>query len=283
MTIGLGRASAIAALLGVWAAAAHGAELIASTGQSVTPSAAPKHRLPASSIRICRNLPDYTAGQAYRLMALSPDGKTLAIVTSGFNLTFGADGKPIADESKEYVFLYDVSGPAPVKRQVIAVPNTFLGVAWGRSGTTFYVSGGVDDNVLEYVRGADGFAQARAFALGHAAGEGLKVKPKAEAAGDRSPDGKRLLVANVQNDSVSLIDLATGKVTEHDLRPGVIDPKRAGAVGGTYPRAVIWASNAKAYVTSERDREIIALKVSGNAVTVGGAGSRCSASPSRSC
>ena len=156
-----------------------------------------------------------------------------------------------------------------MKRQVIAVPNTFLGVAWARSGTTFYVSGGVDDTVLEYVRGAGGFARGRTFALGHKDGQGLKVKPEAGPLAI-SPDGRRLLVANVQNDSVSLIDLATGKVTEHDLRPGVIDPQRAGAAGGTYPRAVTWASDARAYVTSERDREIIALKVSGAAVTVTG-------------
>jgi DNA-binding beta-propeller fold protein YncE len=267
MIIGLGRASAIAALFCLGAAPAVGAELIASTGQSITPSAAPGAVFQPLNPGL-PDLPDYTAGQA-GAVALSPDGKTLAIVTSGFNLMFGADGKAIPADSNEYVFLYDVSGPAPVKRQVIAVPNTFLGVAWARSGTTFYVSGGVDDTVLEYVRGAGGFEQARAFPLGHKDGQGLKVKPEAGPLAI-SPDGRRLLVANVQNDSVSLIDLASGKVAEHDLRPGVIDPKRAGAVGGTYPRAVIWASNSRAYVTSERDREIIALKVAGDAVSVAG-------------
>ena len=267
MINGLVRASVAAAALGLWAAAANGAELIASTGQSITPSAAPGAVFQPLNPGL-PDLPDYTAGQA-GAVALSPDGKTLAIVTSGFNLMFGADGKPIPADSNEYVFLYDVSGPSPVKRQVIAVPNTFLGVAWAKSGSTFYVSGGVDDTVLEFARGASGFAQARAFALGHKAGVGLAVKPEAGPLAI-SPDGRHLLVANVQNDSVSLIDLATGKVSDHDLRPGVIDPKRAGATGGSYPRAVIWASNAKAYVTSERDREIVALKVSGDAVSVTG-------------
>jgi WD40 repeat protein len=39
-----------------------------------------------------------------------------------------------------------------------------------------------------------------------------------------SPDGRRLLAANFQNDSVSLIDLANGAIAEQDLRPGKIDP-----------------------------------------------------------
>jgi len=265
MIIGPVRASVVAALFCFSAAPAMGAELIASTGQSITPTAAAGAVFQPLNPDL-PNLPGFTAGQA-GAVALSPDGKTLAIVTSGFNLTFGPDGKPITDQSKEYVFLYDVSGPAPVKRQVIAVPNTFLGLAWAPSGARFYVSGGVDDDVLEYARGVGGYAAARTFQLGHKAGAGLEVKPEAGPLAI-SPDGTRLLVANVQNDSISLIDLKSGKVAEHDLRPGVIDPKRAGAAGGTYPRAVIWASDGKAYVTSERDREIIVLKLAGGAVTV---------------
>jgi hypothetical protein len=84
-----------------------------------------------------------------------------------------------------------------------------------------------------------------------------------------SPDGRRLLVANIQNDSVSLIDLATGAVTEQDLRPGVIDPARQGEPGGTYPRAVAWVSDTRAYVASERDREVIDLRVAAGKLAVG--------------
>ena len=244
---------------------ARGAELIASTGQSITPTAAPGALFQPLNPDLPTN-PGFTAGQA-GAVALSPDGRTLAILTSGYNRNFGADGKQIPEESREYVFLYDVAGAAPVKRQVISVPNTFLGVGWAPSGGKFYVSGGVDDDVLEYARGAKGFEPARTFALGHHAGAGLAVHPEAGPLAI-SPDGRRLLVANVQNDSVSLIDLASGAVSEHDLRPGVVDPRRAGAVGGTFPRAVVWASDTKAYVTSERDREIIALKLTGDAIAV---------------
>jgi DNA-binding beta-propeller fold protein YncE len=241
------------------------AEQIGATGQSITPDAAPGALFQPLNPDL-PEAPGYTAGQASAL-ALSPDGRTLLIVTSGYNLVYGDAGKPLPDLSREYVFVYDVSGPAPVKRQVIKVPNTFLGLVWAPSGDRFYVSGGVDDDVLEYAGAPGAYALARTVKLGHGFGVGLVVQPEAGPLAI-SPDGRRLLVANVQNDSVSLIDLASGKVTDQDLRPGVIDPGRRGQPGGSFPRGVAWASDDKAYVTSERDREIIALKIEASRVVV---------------
>jgi len=84
-----------------------------------------------------------------------------------------------------------------------------------------------------------------------------------------SPDGKRLLVANIQNDSVSLIDLTSGRViTEQDLRPGLIDAKRHGESGGSFPRAVAWVSADRAYVGSVRDREVISLRIEPDKIRV---------------
>ncbi len=238
---------------------------ITPTGQAITPTAAPGALFQPLNPDLPGD-PAFTAGQA-SAMTLSPDGRTLLILTSGFNRNFGLNGKFIADRSAEYVFVYDVSGGRPVKRQVLTAPNTFLGLAWAPAGDRFFVSGGVDDDVLEFV-GAPGAVRAgRLFRLGHKAGLGLAVKP--EAAGLAvSPDGRRLLVANFQNDSVSLIDLVTGSITEQDLRPGVIDRARVGQPGGTFPRAVIWAGGTKAYVASQRDREIIVLSVSPHGVRV---------------
>ncbi|MDB5419891.1 MAG: hypothetical protein JWP50_3310, partial [Phenylobacterium sp.] len=256
--------AALAAALTLSAGGAtHAAELQVGeptpTGQAITPAAAPGALFQTLNPDL-PDLPGFTAGQA-SAVALSPDGKTLLILTSGFNRNLGADGKAIPSQSSEYVFVYDVSGPAPAKRQVIQVANTFLGIGWAPAGERFYVSGGMDDSVLEFAAAPGGFKAARNFPLGHKAGLGLMVKP--EAAGLAvSPDGRRLLVANIQNDSVSLIDLATGAVSELDLRPGRNDPKRVGQPGGSYPRAVAWTSDRKAYVASERDREIIALGVS---------------------
>ena len=229
------------------------------TGQAITPSAAPGAIFQPLNPDLPSN-PGYTAGQA-AAVALSPDGRTLLILTSGFNRMLGP-AKVIMEESSEYVFVYDVGGARPVKRQVLKVDNTFLGLAWAPSGERFYVSGGVDDKVLEFEGQPGSYRLGRVFPLGHKAGLGLEVRPSAAGLAV-SPDGKRLLVANVQNDSVSLIDLASGRVSETDLRPG------KGVPGGTFPRAVAWTSNGKAYAASERDREVIALRLTAQGLSVG--------------
>jgi DNA-binding beta-propeller fold protein YncE len=253
-------------LLGLACTARAAAAEIAPTGQAITPLATPGADFEALNPHL-PGLPNYTAGQASAL-ALSPDGKTLLVLTSGFNRMFGADGHAVLADSSEYVFVYDVSGPTPKQVQVLPIADSFIGLAWAPSGSAFYVSGGVVDDVLEF-RGAPGAIKAgRVFKLGHKAGIGILVQPEAGGLAV-SPDGKRLLVTNVQNDSVSLIDLETGGITEQDLRPGVIDPAKSGEPGGTFPRAVIFADNTHAYVASERDRQIIALTLSDRAIQVG--------------
>lgn len=245
------------ALLGSAASAAPAGELLP-TGVRITPEAAPG----AVFLKLdpeLPGLPDYRAGQA-SAMALSPDGRTLLILTSGFNRWSGPDGKPRPDASMEYVFVYDVSGGQPVKRQVLKLGDTFLGLAWAPSGGAFYVSGGDQDAVLEFKSGAAGFTPGRRFPLGHKAGIGVKAKP--EAAGlALSPDGRRLIAANAQNDSVSLIDLLSGHTSELDLRPGVHGVKARTQAGGTFPRAVAFTANSRAWVGSERDRELIAVDI----------------------
>lgn len=237
------------------------------TGQRITPRAMSGSAFVGLNPNLSE-LPDFAAGQAASL-ALSPDGKTLLVLTSGFNRNFGIDGKPIAAASHEYVFVYDVSGPLPIKRQVLQPANSFEGLAWSPGGDRFFVSGGTDDAVLEYVAGKEGFASARIFKLGHKAGVDLSAKPHVAGVAV-SPDGRRLLVANYQNDSVSLIDLASGNViAEQDLRPGVVDPLKIGMPGGSFPRNVVWTSATKAYVSSQRDRELIALDVGDRALSIG--------------
>jgi len=234
------------------------------TGQSITPLAAHGANFVALNPDL-PTLPGFTAGQT-AAMALSPDQRTLLVLTSGYNRQYDAAGKVVPSGSNEYVFVYDVTGAAPVKRQVVQLPNSFLGIAWAPQGRTFYVSGGIDDMVREYTLANGDFTAARTFALGHKAGLGLAVKP-GSAGLAVSPDGKRLLVANLQNDSVSLIDLASGNVAERDLRPGIADPAKSGQPGGTFPRAVVWLSDTKAYITSERDRELIALNIDAASTT----------------
>ena len=258
---------AVGLLAGLAATAAARAPAdILPTGQHLTPEAARGAIFQPLNPDL-PGLPEFTAGQA-SAVALSPDRRTLLILTSGYNRNLGADGKQVPGLSNEYVFVFDVSGAAPVKRQVLQIPNTFLGLAWAPSGQRFYVSAGVDDAVLEYEAQAQGFQPARRFPLGHSAGLGIKVKP--EAAGiSVSPDGRLLLAANLQNDSVSLIDLASGKlVAERDLRPGKLDPARHGQSGGGFPESIAWTGPNRAFVTSERDREIIALTANDKGLAV---------------
>lgn len=213
-------------------------------------------------------LPDFQAGQAVST-ALSPDGNTLLVLTSGYNRNWDPKGKIDPATSSEYIFIYDVKGGSPVKRQVLEVPDTFSGIAWQPDGSRFYVAGGVDDNVHRYERVDGRWAEVKpAILLGHAKGLGVDMRPMAAGVAV-SPDGSRLLVANFENDSVSEIDLAQGAVIhELDLRPGKINPARAGVPGGEFPFWVAYQDDRKAYVTSMRDREVVVLRTGGNALSV---------------
>lgn len=205
--------------------------------------------------------PDYVADGA-AAMRVSPDGRHMLVLTSGFNLYNGSDGKLVKAQSGQYVFIYDLSDKGAVHRQTLEVPNAFYGLSWRPDGSGFFVSGGVDDEVYEFVKARSGFRQKGApIKLGHANGNGIDVKPQVGGLA-LSPDGRRLLVANYYNDSVTLIDVATRSIlTEQDLRPGKISPDQHGVAGGEYPLDVVWRDDRHAYVGAVRDREVVALDV----------------------
>jgi DNA-binding beta-propeller fold protein YncE len=210
-------------------------------------------------------VPDHRAGYAGAL-AMSPNGKLLAIQTSGFPAYFDRAGQLLPAASTEYIFLFDTTGPVPRQLQVLTVPYTFPGLAWSPASDRLFVSGGQDDTVAEFIKNGERWVAGRTIHLGHTSCLGKKAADSScgPVAGGVavSPDGTRLLVANIQNDSVSLIDLAAGKViAEQDLRPGIVNPKQRGVSGGSFPRAVVWTSPSQAYVASVRDREIISLRV----------------------
>src|SRR5262245_27748811 len=84
-----------------------------------------------------------------------------------------------------------------------------------------------------------------------------------------SQNGTRLLAANYRNDSVSLVNLLTrSKLAELDLRPGKISPAETGVPGGEYPFWTAIKGNSKAYVSSMRDREVVVLDITGDALAV---------------
>ncbi len=76
-----------------------------------------------------------------------------------------------------------------------------------------------------------------------------------------SADGKTLVAANNYNDSISVIDTATGTVRyEYDLRPYATSGAPNGTKGGTFPYAVV-LNGTVAYVGCDRDREVVAVNV----------------------
>lgn len=244
---------------------------ITPSGETLTPLAAPG----ASFVVLNPHLPqfpDFLAGQAVS-SAKSPDGRTLAVLTSGYNRLDDATGKQIAAASGEYVFIYDISHGQPVQLQALHVQNTYMGLAFSPDGSHLYVSGGEDDNVHIFAKGGDGWAEQGApILLGHlipahghgepGGGLGLATTPAAAGIGVTA-DGTRLLVANFENDSASLIDLTTRKVNEIPLRPGLINKAQTAIPGGEYPFDVVVRGNRFAYVSAARDREIDVLQLQG--------------------
>lgn len=240
------------------------------TGKRITPEAAPGAIFQPLNPGL-PEAPGFLADHAVDT-AISPDGKTLLILTSGYNRYNDANGKRLASASNEYVFIFDISGQRPIQKQVLQVPNTFNGIAWNPKGDAFYVSGGVDDNVHVYSHsGGQWMETPPAVALGHDnKGEGIGVKPMA-AGLSVNPSGTQLLVANYENDSISLIDLQTRKeIAELDLRPGKLNSTQTGVAGGTYPFAVAFVGDNKAYVSSQRDRELVIIDIHQNQLSIQG-------------
>ena len=261
------------------------------TGMRITPTAAPGSTFEGLNPDNAA-APDFLAGQGVTTVT-SPDGQTLLVLTSGYN--YWADATYSTSFFDEYVFVYDISDGVPRKTQVIKIPYTFMGLAWNPSGREFYVAGGLNDNVHVFQRLGGEWAQAGApIPLGHASGVGLdtqgnpsvgwlQVGPMAAGLAVNQ-SGTRLLVANLENDSVSLVDLERrATLGEIDLRPGKNPSRKSGAAGvagGEFPLWVAVKGDRKAYVSSLRDREIVVLDLGDDAMTVAGR-IRVSGNPNR--
>ncbi|MFL5254522.1 MAG: WD40 repeat domain-containing protein, partial [Rhodopila sp.] len=181
---------------------------------------------------------------------LSPDGKTLAVMTSGYNTLDDKQGNLLGNGA-EFVILYDVSSPrAPAKKQTLRPPNTFVGLAFSPDGKTLYVSGGNDDQVLIYTQSGGQFAQSGTIPLGHNK-IGVSVAQYPQAGGIAvSPDGSLLAVANTLNNSVSVFRTSDqSKLFEYDLRPYNTTPGSDGVPGGETIYSVALKGNDTLYAT----------------------------------
>jgi len=201
---------------------------------------------------------------------LSPDGKTLAVMTSGYNVLDDAAAK-LVGTGAEFVILYDLSNPrAPVQKQTLRPNNTFVGLAFSPDGSKLYVSGGADDRVVVYSQSGGAFAQAGTIDTGH--GGPLAKAPGGIGFGQYpqtgglalSRDGSVLVVANTLNNSVSAFSTAdNSKLFEYDLRPFNTTPGSDGIAGGETIYSVAVKGNSTFYATSLRDREVVVVDFSG--------------------
>jgi YVTN family beta-propeller protein len=249
--------------------AADNSALVLLTGQHITPTA------PTGAVQQFLNpglpaYPNFVAGEAVRSQ-LSPDGSTLAIICAGHNSLDDQNGNVDTANSTQYIFFYDVTGAnktKPLLTQVVKQPNSHVGLVWSPDGKSLYAAGGNDDAVYVYTKTAGSWAQAASIPLGHSAthankGIGLGVEPNASGLGI-STDGTTLVVANNYNDSISVIDTASRTVRyEHDLRPYFANNEgSSGLAGGTFPFAVVVKGTGTAYISANRDREIVVVDVS---------------------
>ena len=272
------------------------------TGKIITPTAAPgsTFMLLATGLRSDDNA-DANGAVA---TALSPDGETLLVLTSGYNKNFRNEttGEPISFpvldpvtglpsdtmvNKAEWVFIFDVSTDKLVKKQQINIPNTFNGIAWAPDGLRFYVSGGIDDRIYVYsFKGTEFVPEAPFILLGHNSNQtapvpdydgGLLKGTPAEiistgavvAGLDVSKDGKTLVAANFENDSISVVDTQTRQVVKEIkfFEPG-------GTVAtGEFPFDVAIVSDKntgaanKVFVSSQRDDEVLAVDLETGVVT----------------
>lgn len=244
-----------------------GQQLIPNSGQKITPLAPSGAMFVPLNPGLADN-PQYLAGQAVTGV-VSPDGKTLLVLTSGYNRVNGPAGASIPADSTQFVFIYDISRGKPFQKQVVQIPNTYSGIVFDPSGGAFYVSGGVDDNIHAYSLGQDGSWSEQPgspIPLGHnGVGVGLSVKPQAAGIAV-TKDGSKLVVADYENDSISVLAKSRSGWTvssELDLRPGKEDSKNAGVPGGEYPLWVAIKGDDAAYISSLRDREVVVINFAG--------------------
>ena len=152
----------------------------------------------------------------------------MLVLTSGYNRFFVNNIQPptgvnawYAPDSNEYVFVYDLSNPTPVQKQVVQVPAAYSGIAFDPSGAAFYLGGCAADLILVVARDAATgnwpAGPTGAISLGHKLGLGLSLTPNGATAINNavgvypcaagvavSNDGQTLVVANYYNESLSV-------------------------------------------------------------------------------
>ena len=266
------------------------------SGQTITTNAIPGATFTNMTVTI-PTLSNPTVGPDGAIQsALNPaDGKTLVVMTSGYNTYDTATGAAAPASyngvaGPEYIFVFDTTNPtAPVRNMnpmgqsgaspaaALTPQDTFQGLLWSPDGTKLYVSGGTDGDVLVYnfnltnktfsgptkiqvINGSPAPADADANGIGNYQYLGPQTSGLALNAA-----GTLLVALNMLNDSVSVVNTTTNTVlVTYDLRPYNTTPASGtGVAGGEEPYGVaISPDGNRAYISSIRDREVDVIDLS---------------------
>ncbi|MGH7648694.1 MAG: bifunctional YncE family protein/alkaline phosphatase family protein [Gemmatimonadaceae bacterium] len=159
-------------------------------------------------------------GQMPLAMALSPDGSRIVLLLSGWR----EQGIQVVDRASGRVV------------QTLAQPSAFVGLAFAPDGHALYTSGGDGDLLYRYDWRGDTAVLADSVALGpHPAPGQEGVRYPAGLA--FSPDGKLLYVAENLGDSLAVVDVSTGSVSQR-------------LPSGRYPYGAAVTPNGEVYVSS---------------------------------
>jgi len=175
----------------------------------------------------------FDVGSMPLAIVLSPDGKRIAILLNGWR----EQGVQILDRGTGAII------------QNIPQSAAFLGLTFSPDGKSLYASGGNEDVVYQY-RWSDGRAE-------EAGTIALADKPKGKP-GTRYPagiglsaDGKTMYVAENLADSLAVVDIASGKVTQR------LATER-------YPYGVVVAGDGSVYVSAWGGSTVSVFRTNGS-------------------
>lgn len=164
-------------------------------GSAVPAGTSEQPRLPTGA-RLDPAGRSFDVGSMPLAIALSPDDRSVVVLLNGWR----EQGIQVLDRGTGEVV------------QSLMQPAAFLGLTFSPDGKSLYASGGNEDVVYRYVWSDGRASVADTIILASKATD--KPGARYPAGVGISPDGKTLYVAENLADSIAVVDLASGKVTQ---------------------------------------------------------------------
>jgi YVTN family beta-propeller protein len=204
---------------------------------ATSPAGAAAKRLPTGATLdpAGRSIP---LGSMPLAMVLSPDSTRLAVVLCGYR----EQGVQIVDPKKGEVL------------QTLLQPAAFLGAAFSPDARSLYVSGGNQDVVYRYAVSSGTAALADSIRLDPSGEVGKGLRYPAGLAISR--DGRQLYVAENLSDSLAVVNLSSGRVTQR-------------LATGLYPYGVVVGPDNRVFVSAWGDSWVATFAVAGGRLEPG--------------